>query len=528
VGFTHAHTTFPHSHINQAAMSHLELEEEGPHGRHMGVTDVVMMIVQRIIGSGIFAVSSMIYRDVGGSPALFFLVWAIAGYSSYAGIMCFSELGSIIPKNGGLKVFLETIYDKPYMMINVVFGIFIVIFGSIIANVIIFGEYLLFAIGVRDEIMDAYHKPVGFLFLAIVALLLLVSTKFVVKLQTITGILKVILLLIVSLMGISVLVLPSSLTGIPNNLHPSDFFAIKTQVTISSFTSALLKAIFSFNGWHSTHTVMGEIKDPVRTMKIAAPLAILVINICYVLINLSYLIVIPSSELLELDEMVGLVLFEKLFGDSIGKIILCSLIAFSVGGNIITVLYHIARMNQEIFREGFLPFSKFMSSNYPFGTPIFAMLIPIVVTSFFLVVPTSSSVFNYAINLESYPTQVFFGLACLGIIILRRRNPDFVPGIKASMIDIAFMCLFSLTMVMGPLIKPDNSEFEGLPNYAYTSVGILLVCTAYWFFMFRLLPRLFKYDLVKQKLTLDDGMTITQWRHIQSAEDEGSGEYESI
>jgi hypothetical protein len=81
---------------------------------------------------------------------------------------------------------------------------------------------------------------------------------------------------------------------------------------------------------------------------------------------------------------------------------------------------------------------------------------------------------------------------------------------------------------MGPLIKPDNSEFEGLPNYAYTSVGILLLCTAYWFFMFRLLPRLFKYDLVRQKLTLDDGMTITQWRHVQSAEDEGSGEYESI
>lgn len=499
--------------------------EETPHGRHMGITDVVMMIIQRIIGSGIFAVSSMIYKDVGGSPALFFLVWIISGYSSYAGLMCFSELGSVIPRSGGLKVFLQVIYNKPFMMINVVFGLFIVIFGSIIANVMIFGEYLLYAFGYPDgEFMDKWFKPIGFGFLTIVSIMLIISTKFVIKLQTITGILKIILLSAVSLMGFFVLFLPSSITKIHNNLHMSDFFKIKTQVTISSFTSAVLKGIFSFNGWHTTHNVLGEIKDPVRTIKIAAPMAILLINLCYFLINLTYLIVIPSDELLEINEMVGLVLFEKIFGDSFGKIILSSLIAFSVGGNIITVLYHISRMNQEIFREGFMPFSKFFASNYPFGSPMPSLLIPFFITSTFLIIPTNSNVFNYAINLESYPTQIFFGLACFGILILRYRSPEIIPGIKASYFDIGFMVLFSLFMFLGPLIKPDNNEFKELPNYAFTSIVILFLCMLYWLLMYIFLPKIFKYDLVRQNITLSDGITVTEWKKVKIAQEGGSYE----
>lgn len=507
-------------------MTHVTAEDS-PHGRHMGVTDVVMMIVQRIIGSGIFAVSSMIYRDVGGSPALFFLVWLIAGYSSYAGLMCFSELGSVIPRSGGLKIFLQIIYDKPYMMINVVFGVFIVIFGSIIANVMIFGEYLLYALDFQDEETIAnYYKPIGFAFLILVSVMLLVSTKFVIKLQTFTGFLKVILLLAVSLIGIGVLVLPSSVTNIPNNLHSGDFFKIKTSVSVSSFTSAILKGIFSFNGWHTIHNVLGEIKDPVRTMKRASPLAIFLINLCYMLINLTYLIVIPSEELLEINEMVGLVLFEKVFGNSVGKLVLSALIAFSVGGNVITVLYHISRMNQEIFREGFMPFSQFFASNIPFGSPMPALLIPVVITSLFLAIPTESNVFNYAINLESYPTQIFFGMACFGILILRRRSPHIVPSIKASALDIAFMVFFSLFMFLGPLVRPDNSEFKGLPNYAYTSILILLMCLLYWFFMFKVCPRVFKYQLSQEEVTLDDGMKINKWTHIDLPAD--GGLYEAI
>lgn len=496
-------------------MTHVS-REESPHGRHLGVTDVIMMIVQRIIGSGIFAVPSMIYKDVGGSPALFFLVWIIAGYSSYAGLMCYAELGSIIPRSGGLKAFLPVIYHKPYMMINVVYGTYILVFGSIVSNVIIFGEYFLSALGYsQGEFTKQHYKTVGIVFLGGLCLMLLIHTRFVVKLQTIMGIVKITLISSVSLIGIFVLALPSNEPKFTNNIHTSDFFTIKTQITIASFISAVMKAIFSCNGWQSIYNVLDEIKDPVRTMKIAAPSSIFLIQLCFFLINLTYLIIIPSDELLETDKLVGLVLFEKLFGNSLGRVILSSLIAFSVAGNITTGIYHSSRVNQEIFKEGFLPFSRTLVKNYPFKSSPGSLLLPLLITASFLFVPTTSSIFSYVINLDGYPSRFFFGLASYGILVLRRRKPDVVPGIKASNWEIGFIISLSTFMVLGPLLKPDNSQFPGLPNYTYVSLCLLGVCTLYWFFMFKIVPKLFHYELSEKHETLNDGMVITTWEKLK-------------
>ncbi|GMM27632.1 Mup3 protein [Martiniozyma asiatica (nom. inval.)] len=498
---------------NNEALTQFHELEDTPHGRHLGVFGVVMMIIQRIIGSGIFAVSSMIYRDVGGCTGLFFLVWIIAGYSSYAGISCFGELGSIVPRSGGMKVFLEYIYFKPKMMMSVVFNCYTLLFGSIIANVIVLGEYLLYACGYDADPNMA--KIIGLIFLFFSCLTLGISTKIGVKIQNITGVLKLLLLCFISLTGLYVLIFPFSLTKIENNFHLNEFFKVKSTVTFSSFSSALLKAIFSFNGWQTTHVVMNEIKDPVQTMKIAAPLALLLINACYLLINLSYLIVIPGDELLNIDEMVGSILFEKIFGEDVGRRFLTAIVAFSVAGNIIVVLYHISRMNQEIFRSGFLPYSRFFASNAPFGAPLRSLLIPFFITAIVISIPTDANIFNYAINLESYPLQFFIGLICFGIVLIRRRDPNLNPAIKASKFDIFFMCSFCLIMFIGPLTK-SNTEFAGLPNYAWLSIFILLLCVAYWYGMFIGLPKLRGYTLEVEDKVLSDGLVIKTWKKVSS------------
>lgn len=490
-------------------MDHLHELEETPHGRHLGVYGVVLMIIQRIVGSGIFVVSSMIYRDVGGSPFLFFVVWGIAGYSSYAGLTCFGEIASIVPRSGGMKVFLEYIYFRPKMMMSVLFNCFNIIFGNIIANTLVFGRYFLVSIG--SEVDETKVKIVGMTFLILTCLILGCSTKFAIKIQSFTGLLKLILMAFISLTGICVLLLPKSITHIDNQLKLNDeFFKFKNEVTLTSLTSAVLKAIFSLNGWQTTHVVMNEVIDPVKTMKKATPIALLLINGCYLLINLSYLVVIPSDELLKVDEMVGSVFFTKLFGPVIGSKLLTGSIAFSVAGNIIVVMYHISRLNQEIFRMGILPFSKVLASNYPFGAPMATFIIPIVLTTILLIIPTKENIFDYAINLESYPLQIFIGLICFGILIIRKRSPNLARPMKASYFDIGFMVLFSLLMFLGPLTSP-SGESSGLPNYAYFSLFILSLCFLYWYLMFKLLPWIFQYDLIEEDSVLNDGLVVKKW-----------------
>jgi len=496
----------------------LENTEETPIGRHIGSFGVVMMIVQRIIGSGIFAVSGSIYQDVGGSPFLFFLVWACAGYMSFAGVFCFLELGSLVPRSGGMKVFLEYIYYRCRMMVTVIFGLYSIMFGFTISNAIIFGEYTLYALGFVNAGKET-AKHVGLLFVALMCVVNGISPHLGVKTQNVVGALKLALLFLMALSGIWVLVFPSSMTHVTNQLHWSDFFAVKREITVGSLGSALLKAVFSFDGWQTAQIVANEIKDPVKTMNFAAPLALALINGCYFCINLSYLAVIPDEDLSKLQEMVGSILMERIFGPIIGKRLLTLTVAISAAGNIMTVLYHISRMNQEIFREGFLPFSRFFASNKPFGSPMRCLVFPLVISGVFLLVPTPSNVYNWVVNLEGYPSQLFVGLTCFGIIILRRRNLGKEPAFKARLIHIVFVTVFDAFVCISALNPHSMSkEYEGFPNYAYVALSILFAGFLYWLVMFKILPRLGHYKLEKATIRLSDGLTMKKWEKIRGGE----------
>lgn len=491
-------------------VAHLAEQEETPIGRHIGSFGVVMMVVQRIVGSGIFSVSGSIYNNVGGSPFLFFVVWLISGYMAFAGMFCFLEVGSIVPRGGGMKVFLEYIYYKPRMMMTVVFSLYSIIFGFVITNAIIFGKYLLYAFGVTD-FSNQTAKNVGFAFVVATCVVTGLSSKLAMASQNVIGVIKLALLGLMALSGLMVLILPESVTHITNNLHLSSFFVAKRPVTLESFVSALLKGFFSFGGWQTVHVVTNEIENPVETMNYAAPLAIGILNVAYFLINLSYLIVIPDKELTGLQEMVGGILFEKIFGYQVGSHILSASVAISAAGNIIVSLYHISRMNQEIFRDGFLPFSKYFSSNEPFGTPMRCLIFPLVLSAIFMLLPTPENVYNYVVVLEGYPVQLFIGLTCFGIFILRRRNGG-QSAFKARTMDIIFVTIFSVLTLVGPLNPFSKSkEFVGFPNYAYLSVFILFLAWLYWYMMFRVLPHFGHYDLKKARVILSDGLTITEW-----------------
>ena len=52
-------------------ISYLQDLEDLPQGRHLGLFSTVILFVSRILGSGIFSITSGIYQDCGQSVALF-------------------------------------------------------------------------------------------------------------------------------------------------------------------------------------------------------------------------------------------------------------------------------------------------------------------------------------------------------------------------------------------------------------------------------------------------------------------------
>src|SRR4029453_12627999 len=119
--------------------------------RALGPIDATMIVMGSMIGSGIFITSAESSR-VRRPPGWVLLAWAVAGLLTITGALCCSELATMMPRAGGVYVFLREAYGKS---IGFLYGwtLFLVIqTGTIAAVAIAFAKFLgVFATVVSPE-----------------------------------------------------------------------------------------------------------------------------------------------------------------------------------------------------------------------------------------------------------------------------------------------------------------------------------------------------------------------------------------
>src|SRR6478752_2075030 len=109
--------------------------------RALGPLDATMIVIGSMIGSGIFIVSAESSR-LSGAPGWLLLAWALAGLLTITGALCCSELATMMPRAGGVYVFLREAYGAPF---GFLYGwtLFLVIqTGTIAAVAIAFAKFL--------------------------------------------------------------------------------------------------------------------------------------------------------------------------------------------------------------------------------------------------------------------------------------------------------------------------------------------------------------------------------------------------
>src|SRR6202140_5732618 len=80
--------------------------------RRLGLLDATMIVIGSMIGSGIFIVSAESSR-LSGAPGWLLFAWAVAGLLTITGALCCSELATMMPRAGGVYVFLREAYGTP-------------------------------------------------------------------------------------------------------------------------------------------------------------------------------------------------------------------------------------------------------------------------------------------------------------------------------------------------------------------------------------------------------------------------------
>ena len=108
--------------------------------RRLGPLDATMIVVGSMIGSGIFITSAESAR-LSGAPGWLLLAWTVAGVMTITGAFCCSELAAMMPRAGGVYVFLREAYGPS---LGFLFGwtLFLVIqTGTIAAVAIAFAKF---------------------------------------------------------------------------------------------------------------------------------------------------------------------------------------------------------------------------------------------------------------------------------------------------------------------------------------------------------------------------------------------------
>src|SRR3989338_3788072 len=81
--------------------------------RALGLFDATMLVVGCIVGVGIFRTASSIAGHLP-SPMLILLLWALGGFVSLCGGLCYAELAAMFPTSGGDYIYIRELYGRAW------------------------------------------------------------------------------------------------------------------------------------------------------------------------------------------------------------------------------------------------------------------------------------------------------------------------------------------------------------------------------------------------------------------------------
>lgn len=317
-----------------------ELPSPAP-GKYLSWTSAYILVVSRVIGSGIFATPGSIVKS-SGSVGLSLLLWVVGTILAACGMAVSMEYGCMLPRSGGEKVYLEYTYPRPRFLASTLVAVQAVLLGFTASNCIIFAKYTFYAFG--GEPTELQHKLIAAGLLTLITVVHGCFRQTGIWIQNFLGWLKIFLIASISLTGIWVILLKSS--DLPTGSSESDKHPFAWDVlwegsnwSWNLLSTSLFKVLYSYAGLSNANNVLSEVRDPVQTLKTVCPAALLTSGVLYLLANASYFLVIPIDEIKHSGELVAALLFERLFGPHFGGILFPLAIAISAAGNVMVVTF---------------------------------------------------------------------------------------------------------------------------------------------------------------------------------------------
>lgn len=354
---------------------------------------MVLLVINGVIGSGIFGLPSKTFKETGVFSIAAFGVCAIAVFII---ILCFAEVSSRFDKTGG-----------PYLYALSSFGplpAFLTGWLLLVTRFITYAALINLLVTYLSVFSDWFTQPSAriisiillTLFLALINHVGVKNSTRVNNFLTVAKLLPLLLFIIAGFFFIE-----------------TKNFEIKHTPGFSSFSSTVLLLVFAFGGFESVLVNSGEVKNPGKNLPFALLLAALIIAVIYILIqivNIGTLPTLASSEK-PLAEAAGL------FMGKTGATLIAIGALFSVTGTLNAIMLVGSRLPYAFSEEKQFP--KIFSFIHPrYKTPTLSLLLFMTVT---IIISINYS-FLSAASISAITRVMIYGIVCISLIKLRKKN----------------------------------------------------------------------------------------------------------
>jgi APA family basic amino acid/polyamine antiporter len=443
--------------------------------RSLGLGGASGLVVGTVIGTGVFIKAAIMLQQTG-SPVWVLLAWLIAGLLSLAGALCYAELGVLFPRAGGEYVYLRHAYGDTLAFLFGWMRFWIGSTGSIAAYAVGAATFL-------NAICPLAEGPVRGLvavgFIAFFTLTNCFSVAFGGKIQSFLTVLKV--LMIVCLAGTIFIFTPGSKSS-------ADFFSSFAHSFsghwngLSAFGSAMIAALWAYDGWNNMPMAAGEIKDPNHAIPRALGIGMGAILVLYLAVNLAYFYALPSLDIAHSYSQnypnalpVASRVMEILFGSCAVKLLSIGFIISALGamnGSVLTG----ARIPFAMARDG-LFFQRLGTISESAKVPMLAVVVQGAIAAALAMSGTFDQLTDYVV----FSSWIFYALVTASLFKFRKKIPlsertytaPFYPFLPLLFIACSILLLLN-TLVNSPRESGLGLIFIGLgyPVYLWFRRGL--------------------------------------------------------
>lgn len=400
----------------------------------LSLTTATAVVVANMVGTGVF---TSLGFQVGGLPSGFavIMLWLVGGVCAFCGAMCYGELAAAVPRSGGEYHFLGRVFHPLAGFLAGWLSVTVGFAAPIALAAMAFGKYL------GGVFPGAPAEAGSILMVVLVTLVHLRGVKTAAFFQNGATWLKIGLIVVFIAAGL--------FFGEGQNIsfwpQSGDFDLLKSR----PFAVSLVYVMYSYAGWNAATYIVGEIRDPQRTVPRAIAIGTVLVTGLYLLLNAVFLRVTPMAELDgKLD--VGHAAADHIFGLTGGKI-MSGLICLGLVSCVSAMTWLgprvLATMGQDTRALAY--FARSTAE----GVPLRGLIAQLVVVIALIL----TSTFDKVLTCVQFGLQLASFATVLGLIVLRVREPDLPRPYRCwgyPFTPLLFLAISAWMMIYVALDKP--------------------------------------------------------------------------